>query len=100
MFGANKFGLRQQWMAGFCLLIMLFASSAEAAHLHALGSTAVKAAPCVLCISAHSTAPATPVLTLPTLLVVESVSAPFLERVPYEAFRLALFIRPPPMPVL
>lgn len=92
-----QFKACQRWLALLCLALTVFATSAEAAHLHANGAIARDGSPCMLCISVHSTAPSAPVFAQPVMLAVESISAPVDNEIPINVFRLSLFIRPPPV---
>ncbi len=83
-------------MAAACLFVMLLASALEMMHLHTSDASPANSAPCMLCVSAHSSAPAMPVIALPVLLVVEDLALAIRRPAVFEAFLPLLFTRPPP----
>jgi hypothetical protein len=104
--------LWRRWLAVACLLVVGFASSAQAVHVHGeflphhetRASAAVDAsqlpgseASCLLCVAMHSAmpvsavAPATEIVAEKRAVVVAAV-----DRLPDTAWHFAMFSRPPP----
>jgi DNA topoisomerase VI subunit B len=92
------FSRLQRWGSGFCLLLLLVFTAAEAVHVHS--NTALSGhsrTPCLICISTHSNAPALTARPLPVLVAVASIAIPYETEAKGIASRLELFTRPPPL---
>lgn len=83
-----------KWIACVCLLLTLASAVGFAVHMHA---TAAAAAHCMICVAAHTSLPAVPVILL--LLSAWVVLLRKKEQVAAAKQRLAVFalsVRPPP----
>ena len=100
-----------RWLALVCILLFGAASTAQAAHLHGLGSDATKhhlqepaaSSPgaadeehCPLCVAMHAVAPAAFVVASGALLPVAPVVRFGTERKASPAWHFSGFSRPPP----
>jgi hypothetical protein len=90
-----RFEFRWKWWAPTaCIALILFAVCAQAVHVHTQSEPS--GATCLACVSAHSGAPVSPVVSSAPLAASASVLVlPEPETSSYEAI-LPPFIRPPP----
>jgi len=81
-----------------CLLLVLVFAAVEAVHVHSNAEISRHSGtPCLVCISAHSNAPALIAHHLPVLVAVVAVLVPYeVEATGFDS-RLELFTRPPPL---
>jgi len=112
--GAND-GAQPLWrrvLALACLLLVGFASSAQAVHVHgqwlpqqekratqpsSLPPLQVNDAGCLLCVAMHSALPVAPVVPLVLPLLGDVlVPAAAIDRVPESQWHYSMFSRPPP----
>jgi hypothetical protein len=94
-FAANRL---QRWATVSCLLLLLVFTGVEAVHVHSNSDISRHSAtPCLICISAHSNAPASAARPLPVLMAVAVVIIPYEVEATSIASRLELFTRPPPI---
>ena len=87
---------RQRFLALVCVGLALLFAGLESIHTHADAKLVSSSAPCAICISIHSNAPAVTLHLLPTLLPVQAVPAVREAEGEGIAEELQLFIRPPP----
>lgn len=92
-FGLIRF---QRGITVFCLLLVVLFTAVEAVHTHS-DIARHSGAPCLICISAHSNAPALTAHFLPVLVAVASIIVPYEFEAKGIASRLELFTRPPPL---
>lgn len=90
-----KFEFRwKRYASAICVTFILFAVFAQAVHVHTQGEPS--GTPCLACVSAHTGAPVSPVVSSVLLVTITPlVVLPELEIHSSEAV-LPLFIRPPP----
>jgi hypothetical protein len=99
-------------LASACLLLVGFASSAQAVHLHGdwlphhaaqVGSVADGSQlpggeeRCPLCVAMHSALPVTAKTVATTLVLVACKVATVADRLPSSQWHFAMFSRPPPV---
>jgi len=89
-------GRLMRWMALSAVFLVLLMSGLEATHAHSDAAISRNSAPCAICITAHSNAPAVTVHFLPELGTVETVADAYAPEGKSAAPELQLFIRPPP----
>jgi hypothetical protein len=88
----------QRQIAVCCLFLVLIFAAVEAVHVHPGGDVSRHSGnACLICISAHSKAPALTARPLPVLVAVASITIPYETESKGIASRLELFTRPPPL---
>jgi len=93
-YGARAFS---RWTGAFCLLLVLLFTGLEASHIHSTDAiSGTSSTPCLICISAHSTAPAVAVHSLTPLWKVGFMATEPEVMGQGISSRLEIFIRPPP----
>jgi hypothetical protein len=85
-----------RWIAVACVLIALLFAGLESTHVHGPAGSGNVGRPCVICISAHASAPTVTTTTIPVLLMVEGVAVPYAIEASSSTNLLDIFIRPPP----
>lgn len=81
-----------------CLAVLLVFTAVEAVHVHSSENiTRHSGTPCLICISAHSNAPALVARPLPVLVAVASIAIPYETEATGTTSLLELFTRPPPV---
>jgi len=82
-------------VAVVCVLIALLFAGLETTHVHSAARSG-NAGPCLVCVSAHSNAPAVTVTAVPVSLTVEILAIPCATEAHSVTNLLDIFIRPPP----
>lgn len=83
-------------MTVFCFLLVLLFTALETHHNHGDAMSRGSGTPCLMCISAHSSAPAVSAHALPVLCTLGVIVVTYDVEAQGITSRLELFIRPPP----